>query len=125
MYKELLMKGERVQTKKGLLTLEQVCTLSINELDEAAVELQSQYESSGKKSFLIAKSVKDKTLKMKLDVVLDILETKVEERDRLAARKERKEKNSKILALISEKQDDSLRKKSVKQLEEMLEDDDE
>lgn len=63
---------------------------------------------------------KDKTTKLKFDVVLDILTTKVEEAEIAANKLERKEKNKKILELIAEKQDEGLKKKSIKELEAML-----
>ena len=110
----------RFQTKKGLLSTEQLWDLSLEEMDALAVSLEAEHEQSGKKSFLVKKSVKDKTAKLRLDVVLDILTTKVEEEQARTEAKEIKEHNNKIIALIEEKKDESLKGKSIRQLQEML-----
>ena len=120
MYKEASKQKLRIQTSKGLLTVEQLWDLSITDLDAVAVELQEQYKESGKKSFLVTKSSKDKVLKLKFDIVLDVLTTKVEAAATLSEAKEIKDHNNKILKMIAEKNDESLAGKSVKQLEAML-----
>lgn len=120
MYKEASKTKTRFQTSKGPLTVEQLWDLSITDLDATAVALQEQYDVSGKKSFLVTKSKKDKALKLQFDIVLDILNTKLEEAAILSAAKEDKEHNNKIIKLIAEKQDESLKGKSIKQLEAML-----
>ncbi len=111
---------ERFQTAKGLLSLEQVCDLSFEDLNTLAVSLDEQYNESGKKSFLVKTTVKDKNAKLRFDVVLEILNTKMEEAQAAAEAQEKLEYNKKIIALIAEKQDESLKGKSVKQLEAML-----
>lgn len=119
-YKSASQQKLRYQTSKGLLNTEQLWDLNLNELDALAVALVAELESSGKKSFLVKTSAKDKTVKLKFDIVLDVLNTKSEEAQALKDAAEIKAHNSKIINLISEKQDESLRVKSVKQLEAML-----
>lgn len=120
MYKEASKQKLTVQTSKGLLSVQQLWDLSLSDLDALAVSLEAEHNASGKKSFLQTKSVKDKTAKLKFDIVLDILQTKVEEADALSKAKEIKEHNQKILTLIAEKTDESLKGKTVKQLEALL-----
>ena len=120
MYKQANKEKLRIQTTKGLLSIEQLWDLSVNDLDVLAVSLENEFKESGKKSFLVAKSVKDKTTKLKFDIVLDILTTKVEEANAISEAKEIKAHNNKIIELIAEKQDESLKGKSIKQLEAML-----
>jgi len=110
----------RFQTNKGLLTTEQLWDLSLEDLDALAVSLENEYKESGKKSFLTKISLKDRTSKLKFDVVLDVLNTKSEEAQAAAEAREVKEHNKKILELIADKQDESLKGKSIKQLEAML-----
>lgn len=110
----------RFQTTRGSLSTEQLWDLSLEELDTLAVSLEAEHKESGKKSFLITKSVKDKTAKLRFDVVLDVLTTKVEEAQALTEAAEIKAHNEKIITLIAEKQDESLKGKSIKQLEAML-----
>ena len=110
----------RFQTSKGVLSTEQLWDLSLEELDTLAVSLESDHKESGKKSFLIKTSTKDKTAKLKFDIALDVLNTKVEEMHAAQEALEIKEHNKKIISLIAEKQDESLKGKSIKQLESML-----
>lgn len=125
MYKQLIKDRTRFTTSKGNLSLEQLWDLSINELDTLAVSLQEAYDkSNNKKSFIQKKTTKDKNLKLQLDVVLDILLTKQEESEAAQKKAERKANNQKIMALIADKQDEALAKKSIKELTEMLEEED-
>jgi len=119
-FKEATKQKLRIQTNKGLLSTEQLWDLSLTELDTLAVSLQEEHEKSGKKSFLTKTSAKDKTAKLRFDVVLEVLNTKSTEAEAIAEAKEIKDHNAKIFALIAEKQDESLRGKSIKQLESLL-----
>lgn len=119
-YKQATQQKLRFQTVKGALSTEQLWDLSLEDLDALAVSLEAQHKESGKKSFLVTKSEKDKTAKLRFDVVLDILTTKVEEMQALTEAQQDKEHNERIISLIAEKQDESLKGKSIKQLEAML-----
>lgn len=110
----------RFQTNRGSLSTEQLWDLSLEDLDILAVHLEVQHKESGKKSFLVKKSEKDKIAKLRFDVALDVLTTKVEEAQVLAEAQEIKKHNEKIITLISEKQDESLKGKSIRELEKML-----
>jgi hypothetical protein len=119
-YKLATKQKLRFQTTKGLLNTEQLWDLSLRDLDDLAVSLEEEHKTSGKKSFLVKTSAKDKTTKLKFDVVLDVLNTKVEEEQAAQEALETKEHNKKIITLISEKKDESLKGKSIKELEKML-----
>lgn len=110
----------RFQTNKGLLSVENLWDLSLLELDELAVSLEIQHKESGKKSFIVKTSSKDRIAKLRFDIVLDILNTKDEESQAALAEIERKANNEKILRIIADKKDESLKVKSIKQLEAML-----
>jgi hypothetical protein len=107
----------RFSTPKGQLSVEQLWDLSITDLDTLAVSLENEYNASGKRSFVAKTSAKDKTTKLRFDVVLDILTTKVEEQTAAQEAAEIKKHNEKILGLIAEKKDDALKGKTIKQLE--------
>lgn len=125
MYKDLIRNRTRFTTAKGNLSLEQLWDLSIDELDALAVSLQEAYDNSNsKKSFIYKKTAKDKTLKAQLDVVLDILQTKMEEAEEAKVKAERKANNKKIMAIIADKQDEALKSKSLKELYALLEEED-
>jgi hypothetical protein len=119
-FKEASKQKLRFITSRGSLTTEQLWDLPLEELDNLAVSLEAEHKQSAKKSFLDKTSTKDKTAKLKFDIVLDILNTKVEEANALTEAKEIKEHNKKIIELIAEKKDESLKGKSIKELEKML-----
>lgn len=120
MYKEAIRSGMRIQTNKGNLSIEQLWDLPLTELNTLAVSLDEKYKNSKGKSFLDTKTVADKGLKNQFDIVLDILETKKEELDIASKKKENKDHNAKIFALIAKKKEGELEGKSLKQLEAML-----
>ncbi len=119
-FKQATKEKLRFQTAKGLLSTEQLWDLSLADLDNLAIELQEKYEESGKKSFLVKRSVKDKTAKLRFDVVLDVLQTKSDEMEEAKQKAEDKKHNEEIMQLIVEKQKEGLKGKSIKQLESML-----
>lgn len=119
-FKQATKEKLRFQTNKGLLSTEQLWDLSLADLDNLAIELQEKYEESGKKSFLVKRSVKDKTAKLRFDVVLDVLQTKSDEMEEAKQKAEDKKHNEEIMQLIVEKQKEGLKGKSIKQLESML-----
>ncbi|HWY10568.1 MAG TPA: hypothetical protein VN026_04530 [Bacteroidia bacterium] len=122
MYKDASKLKLRFPTSKGSLSVEQLWDLSIADLDTLAVSLQESYENSKGKSFIQKRTTKDKGLKLQFDLVLDILQTKVEEAEIAKEISTKKERNQKIIQLIAEKKDGELSGKSIKELEAMLED---
>jgi hypothetical protein len=110
----------RVSTSRGPLSVEQLWDLPLSELDALAVNLEDAYKNSKGKSFLEKRTTKDKGIKLQFDVVLDILQTKVEEQEELRNAREVKAHNEKILDLISQKKDEELKGKSVNELEKLL-----
>ena len=120
MYKEVSRQRIRFQTAQGPLTVEQLWDLSVNDLDKLAVSLEEAHKNSKGKSFLEKRTTKDKTLKLQFDVVLDVLQTKVDEAEEARIKKENKEHNEKIITLIKNKQDKELEGKSIDELEGML-----
>lgn len=109
----------RIQTTRGPLSVEQLWDLNVNELDAVAVQLETEHEASGKKSFLVKRSVKDRAVKLRFDIVLEILNTKVEEAEAAREAAENKAHNAEIDSLIAEKKAEGLKKKSIKELENM------
>ncbi len=121
MYKQASKQQLRFPTNVGMLTTEQLWNLGITDLDKLAVALEEAYnKAKGKKTFLQIKSEEDKTAKLRFDIALDILTTKVEEMEEARTAQETKEHNQKILGLMAEKRDAQLKGKSLKELEKLL-----
>lgn len=120
MYKKASKLGLRINTSKGPLSVEQLWTLSVSDLDTLAVSLEELVTISGKKSFLAKKSNEDTITKLKFDIVLDILTTKLDEAATAADAKAVKEHNKRILELMAKKKDESLEAMSLEDLEKLL-----
>lgn len=120
MYKEASALKLRFSTPKGNLSVEQLWDLSVEELDTIAVALDEEYNSTKTKSFLTKKTSDNKKVKLKLDIALDILNTKQTAAEEALAKKEAKAHNEKIERLIEAKKEESLAGKSVEELEKML-----
>lgn len=110
----------RFNTPSGVLGVEQLWDLSIEDLDKVAVSLDDHYEKSDVKSFIKKKSEKDKVAKLSLDIVLEVLDAKIAEQEKASAAAEAKAYNQKILGKIAEAKDKELDGKSVEELEAML-----
>lgn len=122
-FKQASKERLRFQTSRGELTTEQLWDLNVNELDALAVSLEEQHEQSGKKSFLTKRSAKDRTTKLRFDVVIEILSTKVED-DKINSEKlDKKARNQKIMDLIAKKKDEDMEGKSLEELTALLEED--
>lgn len=119
MYKEANKQKLRFQTNKGLLSTEQLWDLSLTDLDTLAVSLESAHKNSKGKSFLEKRTTTDKGIKLQFDIVLDVLQSKVEDNEKAQIERENKEHNQKIDELIAEKQGEALKSKSISQLEKM------
>lgn len=110
----------RVQTPNGLLSVEQLWELPVATLDKLAVSLEEQYNTSGGKSFVKKRSAKDATSKLRFDIVLAILEVKVEEDEIAKQKAEDKKHNEKIFAALEQAEGNELASKTPAQLRKML-----
>lgn len=108
-----------VQTNRGPLNPQQLCTLSLSELDTLAVSLEEKYENSKGKSFLTKKTKKDRDLKLQFDVVYMILQEKISRNEKSTKILDTKAHNQKIDELIAKKQEENLSNLSVKELEKL------
>lgn len=109
----------RFQSSFGSLSMEQLWTLETAELDKMAVLLDTQIEKSDTKSYLTPKTAENDELKLKRDIVVDILKTLVAEQEALTNAIEIKKHNQKIDKLIAAKQDAVLKDMDVEALQKL------
>lgn len=119
MYKKATKEKLRFQTKVGLVPVEKLWELSLEDLDKLAISLEKKCKSSSK-SFLDTKTEEDKTSKLRFEIVLDVLNTKLEEVKAQQEAVAKKRFNQKVMEAISEKKESELKNKSVEELEAML-----
>ena len=116
--------GLRFPTTKGLLSIEQLFTLRQTELAnivKSCKKTLSGTSSDDDLSFLDESKTVNKEDQLRFDIAKDIYLTKKAETDELRTKAERKAFEQKILGLIAEKQEDSLKGKSIEELTAMLE----
>jgi hypothetical protein len=114
--------GLRFPTTKGLLSIEQLFTLNQTQLAGVVKGCKKvlKGENDDELSFLDDNTSVNKEDQLRFDIAKDIYLTKKAETDELRTKAERKAFEQKILGLIAEKQEDSLKGKSIEELEAML-----
>lgn len=131
-FKKASKKKLRFNTNRGVLSVEQLWDLSREEIRHLVIVARNiAKKSSGEVndselSFLDspakAKATDDE---LRFEILKDIYLTKKTAEEKAQKRAEVKANNKKILELIARKQDEALEKKSIKDLEELLESEDE
>lgn len=107
---------------KGLVTVEDLWDLSVENLDVIFKELNARVKTQKEESLLntVTKSKKETELENKIEIVKHIVSVKLAEREKNAKEKERREYKQKIMQLIEEKKDKALGDLSIEQLEALL-----
>jgi uncharacterized protein YfeS len=107
---------------RGMITVEDLWDLSVQELDRIFQKLNKALKESKEESLLSPQAKEDSELAIAVAIVRHIVEVKLAEAAIALAAVERKAKKQKILAILADKQDDSLRNMSQEDLTKMLED---
>ena len=130
-YKKAAKKKLRFSTNRGSLPVEQLFDLPKEEIRQLVIKAREDArKSSGEVndselSFLDSPAkAKATDNELRFEILKDIYLTKKTAEEKAQKRAEIKENNKKILDLIARKQDEALEKKSISQLEKMLESDD-
>ena len=123
MYKYAAINKLRFPFTKGLVTLEDLFDLSVENLDSIYKALRKQAKVEDEESLLATKSKESSELQIKIEIVKDIVADK---QAALAARKaaaEKKAQNQKIAEIIARKENAELENKSIDELKAMLSED--
>jgi len=131
-YKKAAKKKLRFSTNRGSLPVEQLFDLPKEEIRQLVIKAREVAKKTSGEindtelSFLDspakAKATDDE---LRFEILKDIYLTKKSAEEKAQKRAEAKANNKKILELIARKQDEALEKKSVKELEKLLESEDE
>lgn len=105
---------------RGLVSVEDLWDLSVENLDSIFKTLNSQVKKAKEESLLNTKSKEDKALDLQIEIVKYIFNVKVEEENARLRTKELKEKKQKLLSILAAKQEEDLHNKSVDELKAML-----
>ncbi|MDD4970860.1 MAG: hypothetical protein PHT07_15645 [Paludibacter sp.] len=122
MYKQAAQLKLRFPTIIGMVSTEQLWDLSQTQLSNAikAVKKVLKKNDDDELSFLEDTKVVDVENQLRFDILKDVYLSKKKEAEELRTAAEIKAHNQKILTLISEKKDDSLKGMSIEELEKQL-----
>lgn len=126
-YKKASKKKLRFNTNRGVLSVEMLWDLPKEEIRELVIKArEAAKKSSGQVSdaelsFLDAPKAKATDDELRFEILKDIYLTKKNTEEKALKKAEIKANNKKVLELIARKQDEALEKKSIKELEKMLE----
>ena len=127
MWIEALSKKLRFEYK-GLISIEDLFDLSLNELDEIYRKLKKEldeYKQYSEDSLLSKDDEKDETseeLQLKIDVVTAVFNHLKKQQEELQRKIALQNQRDKILGIIADKQDEELSNKSISELKELLDD---
>lgn len=127
MYKIASRKKLRIQTNRGMLSVEQLWDLSKEDIGELAKSIRKRINDQkgvtgdSELDFLKPSAQTEETIdELTFRILKDIYQTKQAEEDKAHRRAAARENNRKILELIAKKQDQELENKSIEELEAML-----
>lgn len=105
---------------KGLISVEDLWELNVQELDKIYKNLKSQQRNNSEESLLQTVSKEDKELNNKIEIIRVIVSDKLAAQDRAKKAAAQKIQNQRILEIMADKQDAALKEKSVEELQAML-----
>lgn len=105
---------------KGLVSVEDLWDLSVQDLDKIFKSLNSQKKQVEEESLLNVKTEADTTLDIQIEIVKYIVSIKLEEENARLQLVSQKQKKDKIIDILASKQDEDLKNKSVEELKDML-----
>jgi hypothetical protein len=89
-------------------------------LDDLAIALDKQLRDAGTTSFVSAATRTNEILKLKFDIVLQVIEVKKAERDAEELKATNSKKKEQILEIMAQKQNEELAGKSIDELRELV-----
>lgn len=118
---EIATRGKFRFPFRGMISVEDLWDLSVEDLDIVFKKLNSQLKQSKEESLLGEKTQQDKELDVKINIIKYIVSTKLEEAELRAKTRDNKVKKQQILEILANKQNTELENKSIGELKKMLE----
>jgi uncharacterized protein YfeS len=126
MFEKAARKKLRYDTSVGSLSVEDLWDLPLTSkrgganLDDIARHLHKQLKSGDDVSFVEPDRKSDETVQLAFDVVKHVIDTKLVENKAALEAKDRADKKQKILAIMADKQDESLKSMSLDDLQNLV-----
>jgi hypothetical protein len=116
----------RFNTAAGLLDVEDLWQLPLTStkgvnLDQLAVALQDELQSSVRTSFVHEAKTSDEQAQLRFDIAIHIIKVKLEERAAAENAQKAREQRQRIMSLIEKREDEAMSQKSIDELRAELE----
>ena len=105
---------------KGMISVEDLWDLNQTQLDSIYKALNKEVKANQEDSLMFSQTQTDLDLQAKIEIVRHIYSTKEQDAARRTAAAENAEKKRRILEILEQKQEDSLKNKSEEELLKML-----
>ena len=116
----------RFETTVGSITTEDLWDLNLTgqlSLDALAKSLNKQIKQDEEESFVVKKASVDATLQLKFDIVKHVIDVRLEEQEVAKNKAVKKQQREKLMGLIAQKEDQAMQEKSLDELKELLDQD--
>jgi len=120
MYKLAAMSRFRFDSRRGPLSTEDLYDLPLAELDTIAKAVNKALKEASEESFISPVKTPQTALSVKLEILKDVIATKLAEAEARKKANENKARRQRILEIVADKQDESLKGKSMEELTKML-----
>lgn len=107
---------------KGLCTVEDLWDLSVQNLDKIFKELNRELKTQEEESLLTDESDEKKALELKVKIIKHIVAAKIEEAKAKELKAQNAAKKQQILAIIAEKENQSLKDMPMEDLKALVKD---
>lgn len=105
---------------KGIISVEDLWDLPVEELDKIYKDLKAQQKNSNEESLLSTVSKEDKVLNNKIEIIRAIVTDKLAAKERATKAAAQRAQNQRILEIMADKKDAALKEKSIEELQAML-----
>ena len=105
---------------RGVCTVEDLWDLSVENLDMIYKSLKKQQKENDGESLLTTVTKEDKALAEKIEIVKEIVVDKLAAAEKARNAAKKRAENQRILEIIANKKDETLKEKSIEELQAML-----
>ena len=118
-YKIAFRKKLRFDTFRGIIDVEDLFDLTLQDLDKIASTIADKIESTSKSSVFENKQV-DSEAQLAYDIVADVFKTKQDEAKEKTLAEAKRQKRARIQELIQRKKESAMEELDIEQLEALL-----
>ena len=101
-YKKAIQQKLRFK-HKGVITTEDLWSLSLKDLDALYKSINAELKAADEESLLETKSPETETLKLQIEILKDVVETKIEDRKAAEKRRADSQERKRILKALDDK----------------------